>query len=268
MTDAEDGVQFLREDARRKLSRVGTVILVGSGKGGVGKSFIAASLALTLSSRGHRTGILDLDLHGTSLSEYFEVAPPLVTTKGGLKPKTRLGLEIMSLGLLTGNHPVPMRGDEKEVLLNQMFALTDWGRLDYLVVDLPPSTGDELLSAFEMFASKSVLILVTTPSSLAVKVVSRVRQLARSEGIMVQGIVVNMAYQNYGPRRMYPFGRLGRASLEKSLDAKIVAEIPLEPRVSSQSLTRILATETGLATAFSKLASRVEISGRNIHRTL
>jgi ATP-binding protein involved in chromosome partitioning len=257
MSTAVEGLLFERRDARKKLNQIGKVILVGSGKGGVGKSLVASCLALSLAGSGYKTGILDLDIHGASLPGYFRVAPPLTSSEKGLKPKRKIGIEIMSVALFTGNRPVPVRGDEKQNLVNQVFALTDWGRLDYLVVDLPPTTGDEALSAFDLFASKSALVLVTTPSLLAVRIVSRLRQLARSERIPVEGIVVNMAYMRSGKEKSFPFGRLNHRSLERVLGSRILVEIPLDARVNSKGLDEMLKGRNDFAAAFRRLATMV-----------
>lgn len=255
MIEGEEGLLYAREDAKKKLDKVAKVILVGSGKGGVGKSFVASGLAITLARSGLNTGILDLDIHGASLPSYFGVSPPLTSTEKGLKPKVRDGVEIMSVSLFTGNRPVPIRGREKQNLVNQIFALTDWGQLDYLVVDLPPTTGDEALSAFELFGSKSQLILVTTPSPLAVSVVSRLRQLARSEGIPVKGVVVNMAYLARGRTKSFPFGKPKRRSLERQLGSKVLAEIPLDEGVNAKGLVRMLSLPNQLSASFKRLAA-------------
>jgi ATP-binding protein involved in chromosome partitioning len=257
MSETGDGLLFEREDAKKKLERVGRVILVGSGKGGVGKSFVASGLALALARAGHRTGILDLDIHGASLPAYFGVSPPLTSTKKGLKPKVKEGIEIMSVALFTGNRPVPIRGSEKQNLVNEIFALTDWGRLEYLVVDLPPTTGDEVLSAFSLFGSKSVLILVTTPSPLAVSIVSRLRQLASGEGIPIRGVVINMAYLKKGKTKSFPFGRPNRPSMEKQLNSKVLAEIPLDEGVSSKGLIDVLRGKNEISAGFKRLATTV-----------
>ena len=153
------------------------MILVGSGKGGVGKSLISCAIALSLSKKRFRTAILDIDIHGASLPIYFELSSPLRSTKKGLEPKVvDGGLKAMSIALFTGNNPIPIRGAEKESLIIDLFAQTNWGNLDYLVVDLPPGLGDEVLSAFSLFREKASLILVTTPSPNATKVVSRLRR--------------------------------------------------------------------------------------------
>lgn len=245
-------------EARKRLESIRRVILVGSGKGGVGKSFVASGLALTLSARGHRTGILDLDIHGASLQNYLEVSPPVESGEDGLKPKMAGALRVMSIALFTGDNAVPMRGDKKQELIAELFSLTDWGKLEYLVVDLPPSTGDELLSAFEIFSKKCSLVLVTTPAQNAVSVVSRLRQMAESERVPVEGIVVNMAYVIQGKKmKIAPFGKFDPSLLEKRLGARVLTEIPLDPKVNSQSLRIVLAGHNAVSRGFASLAEEV-----------
>ena len=252
---------FQTLEARKRVGRFGRVLLVGSGKGGVGKSLVACSIALLLSEKGYRTGILDIDIHGASVPNYLEVRPPLRSTPRGLEPKVTHGLKVMSVALLAGDSPVPMRGNEKQDLITQFLALTDWGPLDYLVVDLPPSTGDELLAAFELFAERSSLILVTTPSRNAVGVVSRLGRLAEMENVPVEGIVLNMAYANVNGRRIFPFGSTEAELLEKTLNSTIVAEVPLEPRVNSEGLLRVLRGRNSTSVAFRRLVERLTAKG-------
>jgi ATP-binding protein involved in chromosome partitioning len=253
----KQAVSIQEIQAKRKLEDIGRVILVGSGKGGVGKSFVASGLALTLCAMGYRTGILDLDIHGASLLNYLEVSPPVKSGKNGLRPKLAGKLKVMSVALFTGNNAVPMRGEKKGELIAQLFSLTDWGRLDYLVVDLPPSTGDELLSAFEIFGEKCSLVLVTTPALNAVSVVSRLSQLAESERVPIQGIVLNMAYAREGRKTIDLFGKLDRQFLERELGARLLAKIPFQPRVNSQRLIAILNSHGEVFRAFETLAKSV-----------
>jgi len=243
-------------DVKRRLARIGKVILVGSGKGGVGKSVVACGLAVSLSSAGFRTALLDLDIHGASVPGYLGVGPPVRSHEGGLVPKERGRLKVMSLALFTGSRPVPMRGGEKQELIAQLFGLTDWGALDFLVVDLPPSMGDELLSAFGLFAGKSQLVLVTTPSPSAVQVVARLRRLAESEGVPVTGVVLNMAYLREGGRVSQPLGKLGERAVKRSLGVEI-ARIPLDPEVNSKGLRNALGKRSDFSRAFKELAKKV-----------
>ncbi len=250
-------IDFEGAASRKKMEAVGRVILVGSGKGGVGKSFVSCGLALSLERKGYRTGVLDIDIHGASVPGYLGVRPPVSSTARGLEPKKVAGLKVMSLALFTGEKPIPLRGDKKQSLITQLFASTNWGKLDFLVVDLPPSTGDELLSAFALFQGKSTLILVTTPSKGATTVVSRLRRLAEIERVPVEGIVLNMAYLKASKGRvLYPFGKPDRESIERSLRSRVLVELPLEPTVSSEGLVSLLrARGNGISVALDRLAS-------------
>lgn len=244
-------------ESRKRLEKIGSVILIGSGKGGVGKSFVASALALTLSAKGFAAGILDLDIHGASLTNYLDVSPPIKSGRNGLRPKLAGSLRVMSIALLTGDNVVPIRGEKKQELVSQLFSITDWGKLDYLVVDLPPSTGDEVMTAFEIFSSKCSLVLITTPSPNAVNVVSRLRRLADSERIPLHGFVVNMAYALNGRKRVEVFGKFDPRHLEHVLDARFMTEIPLDPKVNSKRLDSILRSNSQVSRAFDRLAEAV-----------
>jgi ATP-binding protein involved in chromosome partitioning len=243
--------------ARRRLSRIRSVILVGSGKGGVGKSLVACGVALKLAGAGRRTGLLDADLHGASVPGYLGVGPPLSSGSGGLVPKESGRVRVMSVALMTGDSPVPVRGQAKEGLLTELFSLTDWGDLDFLVVDLPPSTGDELLTAFSLFGKKCGLVLVTTPSPGSLSVVTRLSRLAASEGVRVAGVVVNMAFFREGGRVSHPFGTVDVKSVEGRLGSKVIAQVPLEPGVSGEGLRGVLAQEGKFSSAFDRIAERL-----------
>jgi ATP-binding protein involved in chromosome partitioning len=247
-----------------KLDEIENVVLVGSGKGGVGKSFVACGLSLKLAQAGYRTGLFDIDIHGASLLNYLGAKPPLRSTKDGLEPKKVAagGLKVMSVALLTGNNSVPLRGSEKQSLITQFFSLTNWGKLDFLIVDLPPSTGDELLTAFEMFGAKASLIMVTTPSRTAINIVSRLSRLAKSESIRVLGIVLNMAYSKQSNREIsYPFGRVGHNYLERTLGSRVITEIPLDPRVSTKSLEDLVLKRSDISKSFQEITQALNPSG-------
>jgi ATP-binding protein involved in chromosome partitioning len=248
---------FYDVQGQARLGKVRRVILVGSGKGGVGKSFVACGLALRLSKRGHRTAILDVDVHGASVLNYLEVRPPVSSSKNGLEPKKVSGVKVMSVALFTGDNPVPLAGSEKQDLIVKLFALTNWGSLDYLVVDLPPSTGDELRSTLRLFGEKSTLVLVTTPSQRALNVVSRLRQLADSEMLPVAGVVLNMAYEERAGKKTFPFGKPDSARVGKVLRSRVLTEIPLDPTVNSESLSSVLGRRGKTSSAFDSLAAQV-----------
>jgi ATP-binding protein involved in chromosome partitioning len=240
MKKMNDKRSYPFETARKKLNQIGDVILVGSGKGGVGKSMIASAIAISLCKQGMRTGLFDVDLHGASIPNYLGLRPPLRSGKNGLEPKKLGRLKVMSIAFFAGNNPVPMRGAEKEDLIAHLMALTDWGALDHLVVDLPPGTGDEVLSAFSLFSGKCRLLLVTTPSKYSFNVVSLMCKLAEREKVPLVGVVLNMSYMLSGGRRIYPLGRADLNRLRKVIGARIIAEVPLESAMNQEPFQRVL----------------------------
>lgn len=253
----KDNISYLMEGVRKRLNRIGDVILVGSGKGGVGKSMVASAIAVTLSKQGYRTGLLDIDVHGASVPNYLGLRPPLRSSEKGLEPK-RLGrLRTMSIAFFAGHNPVPIRGVEKEDLISQLMALTNWGELDYLIVDLPPGMGDEVLSAFSLFSTKCRLLLVTTPSKYASSVVSLMCKLAERERITLAGVVLNMSYMMNGRRRIYPLGKADRVRLENTIGAKIITEIPLDPKISEGRFQAILKKNNEFTRAIRDLAGKI-----------
>ena len=161
------------------------------------------------------------------------------------------------MALLTGNRAVPVRGTRKQDLVAHLFSMTTWGVLDSLIVDLPPGTGDEVLSSFELFSGKCRLLLVTTPSPNALNVVSRLASLARIERVTSSGVVVNMAYGRVGEKRIYPFGRTDDKLLEKDLHSTIIGQLPLDPQVSSRKVRSILSGRNELSQALKKLVDRL-----------
>ena len=246
-------VMFQLKEAKNKLKSIRKVILIGSGKGGVGKSFVATGLALALSRAGHSTGLLDVDVHGSSLPKYLEVKGPIKGGKDGLEPKAVDGLKVMSVGFFTGDRPAPLKGGEKQALITQLFALTNWGEMEYLVVDLPPGTGDELLSSFRLFHGRCGLILVSTPSKRAIDIVSRLSKLAAQEGVPVKGVVLNMSHMTNGEKKLYPLGKISQKYLEKTLGTKVLAEIPLEPRVNTEEMRTLIEEGGEVKSAFDRV---------------
>jgi ATP-binding protein involved in chromosome partitioning len=254
MKKMNDKRSYPFEAVEKRLNQIGDVILVGSGKGGVGKSMIASAIAISLSKQGMRTGLFDIDLHGASIPNYLGLRPPLRSGKNGLEPKKLGRLRAMSIAFFAGDNPVPIRGVEKEDLIAHLMALTDWGELDHLVVDLPPGTGDEVLSAFSLFSGKCRLLLVTTPSKYAFNVVSLMCKLAEREKVPLAGVVLNMSYMLSGRRRIYPLGRPDLNRMKKVIGARIIAEVPLEPRMNEESFQVVLKKSSQLAKVIRGLA--------------
>ena len=251
----------LLKNGGKSFKGIKRVLFIGSGKGGVGKSFVACGLSLRLASLGFRTGLFDMDLHGASVPTYLGLRPPIASSSRGLEP---LGLGenliVMSVSLLTGNYPVPVLGIDKQSVLDSLFAQTNWGekKLDFLVVDLPPGTSDELLTAFALFPKRSSILLVTTPSPGTLEIVSRLSQLADAEKIPKEGIVVNMAYSRNRRSLTYPFGKINAKLIERQLGSKILALIPLENHVSeSPDLKQIMFQPGAISMSFEDLTRKI-----------
>ena len=221
---------------------------------------ISSAIALTLSRQGRKTGLLDIDLHGASVPEYLDLKPPLRSGENGLEPKKLGKLRAMSVAFFAGGNPVPVRGVEKDDLIAHLMALTNWGELDYLIVDLPPGMGDELLAAFSLFSPKCSLLLVTTPSKYAFKVVSLMCKLAEREGVPLRGVVLNMSYMLTGRGRTYPLGRVDRSLLEEAIGARLVTEVPLEPRINEGCFQEVLNEDTELTRAIRDLTKMLSNS--------
>ncbi len=230
MDSAPEGLDPLVSLLGERLGRIGEVILVGSGKGGVGKSLVSSSLALALSDGGSRVGLLDLDLHGPAAARLMGVSGPLESWRGGVRPVESMGVEVMSLALAVGDLPVPVSGEGKGRLTLALMALTDWGDLDYLVVDLPPGTGDEVMIPVRHVESARALA-VTTPSSLARDAVRRLLVLFRDQGVDILGIVENQAYVDCGGEVVSPLGRSFAEELAAEFGTRVLARIPLDPAI-------------------------------------
>lgn len=182
--------------AQERLKQIRHKLLVMSGKGGVGKSTVSVYLALGLARRGHRVGLLDVDLHGPDiarmlgLAERFHMGP-----EGGIQPQSgRENLEVLSIeGFLADRDaPVIWRGPMKHKAIRQFLGEVEWGRLDYLVIDSPPGTGDEPLSVAQVVTGARAVI-VTTPQEIALADVRKAINFCRHVNLAVLGLVENMS---------------------------------------------------------------------------
>jgi ATP-binding protein involved in chromosome partitioning len=196
--EAESDKDFEERQAlARRLCRIRHKILVLSGKGGVGKSTIAASLAVAFAAEGNRVGVLDIDLHGPSVPRLLGVEDAHATgTAEAIEPiETPRGIRVMSMGFLLPNRDDALiwRGPLKYSMIRQFLTSVDWGELDYLIVDSPPGTGDEPLSAAQLIEDADGAVIVTTPQALAVNDVRRAVNFAGQVGLPILGVIENMS---------------------------------------------------------------------------
>jgi ATP-binding protein involved in chromosome partitioning len=221
----------------KRMDDIRQKILVMSGKGGVGKSTVAANLAVGLSQAGMSVGLLDVDVHGPSIPQLLGLQGQGVPTiEHELQPvrvNDRLG--VMSIGFLVAsrNDAVIWRGPRKYNVIRQFLKDVSWGRLDYLVVDSPPGTGDEPLAVAQLVGKPACAVLVTTPQDLAVSDVRRSVGFCRSVGLPVLGIVENMSgfiCPGCG-RHLDVFKAGGGEALATAADVPFLGKIPLDPEM-------------------------------------
>lgn len=219
---------------KENFAKIDKVLMVTSGKGGVGKSLISVSLALASAERGLKTGLLDLDVHGPSVPNILCFAGLVKASKSGLEPPEVRGVRIMSVGLLSGRNPILLKGESKFRALLTLLALTNWGDLDILVIDMPPGTGDETVLSLRLLRglSNAGALVVTTPSRVSIPVVAKLTDLLRGEGIRVLGLVENMSYLRCGDSVIRPFGELDKEFLD-SYDLEILASLPIDPLIEN-----------------------------------
>ncbi len=202
------------------------VLAVASGKGGVGKSTLAANLAVALSQLGHRVGVLDADIYGHSIPHVLGIRQRPVAVDDLIVPPVKDDLKLMSIGFfLEGNEPVMWRGPMLHRALEQFLTDVHWGEIDVLVVDMPPGTGDVSISLGQLLPRAEV-VLVTTPQRLAQDVAARAASMAQKTNMRLLGVVENMSGD--------VFGSGGGAELARQLGVPLLGTVPLDPVLREQ----------------------------------
>lgn len=176
----------------KRLSNVKRIISVASGKGGVGKSLVASSLALNLVKKGYKVGLLDLDLYGPSSHIILGVdICGFPEEEKGIIPPDVNGINFMSVVYFTEDKPSPFRGVDISNIIIELLAITQWGELDYLIIDMPPGTGDETLDVIRLI-KRSEFLVVSTPSKVAMGAVGKLLTILKELKLPVVGVIENM----------------------------------------------------------------------------
>lgn len=221
----------------KEIPNIKNIIAVASGKGGVGKSTITANTAITLAKMGFSVGVLDADVYGPSMHLMFDVEKekPLSVNVNGrskMKPVENYGVKLLSLGFFTNpNQAVIWRGPMASKALNQLIFDADWGELDFLLIDLPPGTGDVHLSIVQALPINGAMI-VSTPQNIALADAKKGVAMFQQESINVPvlGIIENMAYftpEELPNNKYYIFGNGGAKNLAEDIKTQFLGEIPL-----------------------------------------
>jgi ATP-binding protein involved in chromosome partitioning len=206
------------------------VLAVGSGKGGVGKSTTTVNLAASLAKLGHSVGLLDADVWGFSVPRMLGVHDRPTVVEDMIVPPEVFGVKVVSIGLFTNEeNPVIWRGPMLHKALQQFLEDVHWDEPDYLLVDLPPGTGDVSMSIAQ-FLPGAGMVIVTTPQAVAEKVAQRAGFMAEKTGLRVRGVVENMSYFRGDDGKEYRiFGEGGGRALAEKIDAPLLGEIPIDP---------------------------------------
>jgi len=236
--DDESPEQFLeRQELAARLCQIHHKIFILSGKGGVGKSTVAANLAVTLALGGERTGLLDIDLHGPSIPKLLHLEGRSMASDGQEIEPATFGelLKVVSIGFLL-QHPddaVIWRGPLKMGVIKQFLKDVHWGELDYLVVDSPPGTGDEPLSICQLISDADGAVVVTTPQEVAVSDVRKCISFCRQLHTPVLGVVENMSgfVCPHCGERTDLFGAGGGEQMAGEMGVPFLGRIPMDPAV-------------------------------------
>jgi len=226
------------EKAMKRLSKIKHKIIVLSGKGGVGKSFITANLAAALAQKGYVVGVFDADIHGPSIPKIFGVhGQTLYAGPGGIMPLLGVGnVRVVSADLMLPSEESALiwRGPLKTGFIRELLSMVNWGEMDFLLVDLPPGTGDEALTIAQLIKDLDGAIIVTTPSDLTRIVVKKAITFCKQLNVDIIGIVNNMCCficPKCGSK-YYIFGKGGADKLTKEMGLRLLGDIPLDPRIS------------------------------------
>jgi len=216
-------------------------IMVMSGKGGVGKSTVSANLAATLADRGYKVGLLDSDIHGPTIPTMFGVEGqrPVVGENGIVPVPVNDNLKVMSVGLLldSDDSPIIWRGPAKMSAIKQFLEEVDWGTLDYLIIDLPPGTGDEPLSIAQLIGNLDGAVVVTTPQDVALTSVRKSLNFANMIEVPVIGMVENMSgiICPHCDEMIHVFGSGGVSKAAEDFGVKVLGTLPIETEVAATS---------------------------------
>ena len=229
-----DPASFL--EPQNSFSDIKHVIGIVSGKGGVRKSLVTGLLAVELSKKGYKVGILDADITGPSIQKMFGIAGHAKGSAGGILPEvTANGIEIMSINLLLEDpeSPVIWRGPVLAGVVKQFWNEVVWGELDYLLVDMPPGTGDVPLTVFQSLPLDGIVI-VTSPQSLVSMIVKKAYHMAETMNIPILGVIENYSYFECPDckKRLNIFGESNIDKVAEELKLEVLGKLPIDPSMA------------------------------------
>ncbi len=252
-----------QEQPKQPIPGVRSLIAVGSGKGGVGKTTVAVNLAISLAKLGRKVGLLDADVYGPNVPLMMGKHEAPMGANDRIRPIESYGVKLMSIGFLNpGDKPLVWRGPMLHSVIQQFLRGVDWGELDYLVIDLPPGTGDVALSLIQS-APISGAVIVTTPSAVSLEDARKAINMFGQVRVPILGLVENMSYLLVPglDQRIDVFGHGGGKRTAEQMNVHFLGELALNPEVRVGGDTgRPIATRDGdpQAEPFRELARRIE----------
>lgn len=268
-----------KEKGRGPLAGVRHIIAVASGKGGVGKSTVAANLAIALSRTGSQVGLVDADIYGPSVPMMFGIvdeAPGMTEREGKplIVPIEKFGIKLLSIGFFVDtNKPLVWRGPMATSALNQLLSDADWGVLDYLIIDLPPGTGDIQLTLAQSY-SVTGAVVVTTPQKVAFADVRRAATMFQQDKLTIPllGLIENMAYftpTDMPDKKYYIFGKGHGEGFANAIGIPLIGQIPIVEQISASGDAGspiALDEESPVAIAFMEVAYKVKELVKNLSK--
>jgi len=251
------------------ISGVKSLIAVGSGKGGVGKTTVAVNLAVALGQLGYKTGLMDADVYGPNVPLMMGINQTPLAFGERIQPLDQYGVKLMSMGFLNpGDKPLVWRGPMLHSVIQQFLRGVDWADLDYLVIDLPPGTGDVQLSLIQT-APITGAIVVTTPSDVSLEDARKAVSMFRQVKVPILGIVENMSYLMcpHCQERIDVFSHGGGRRTAEQMQVHFLAELPLDPKVRVGGDTgKPVALEAGEKEPFLALARNTVARVQEVER--
>ena len=249
------------EQPKLPIPGVRNLIAVGSGKGGVGKTTVSVNLALALSKLGHRTGLLDADVYGPNVPFMMGIREAPKAAGDRIQPLEQHGIQLMSMGFLNpGDKPLIWRGPMLNSVVQQFLRGVNWNDLEYLVIDLPPGTGDVQLTLIQT-APVTGAIIVTTPSEVSLEDARKAVLMFQQVRVDVLGIVENMSYMIVPgtSQRIDVFGEGGGKRTAEAMNVPFLGELPLDPdiRIGGDTGKPIMLAGDSRAQGFTDIAQRV-----------
>jgi ATP-binding protein involved in chromosome partitioning len=252
------------QPAKMPIPGVRHLVAVGSGKGGVGKTTVAVNLSLALAALGRKVGLLDADVYGPNVPLMMGTNEPPRATGDRIHPLDKFGVKLMSMGFLNpGDKPLVWRGPMLHSVIQQFLRKVEWGELDYLIIDLPPGTGDVALSLIQT-APLSGAIVVTTPSDVSLEDARKAVNMFGQVRVPILGLVENMSFlvAPGSGERIDVFGHGGGKRTAEQMNVPFLGELALDPevRIGGDTGQPVTARPAGDAHAkpFHELARRVE----------